>query len=140
MQPAIPSAGLVGRACPDLDSQRGRGYGGTFLTFFDYMRGAVRLAALMHLPVTYVWTRDSIGLGEDGPAHQQVLPHEKLAELPQAGVAVWLDDRSATASAAATCSELGASPAARTRRAGTRHHQVLFRQHRLRARHARRAG
>ena len=44
-----------------------RVYGGTFLTFSDYMRGAVRLAALMQLPVTYVWTHDSIGLGEDGP-------------------------------------------------------------------------
>ena len=47
-----------------------RVYGGTFLTFSDYMRGAVRLAALMQLPVTYVWTHDSIGLGEDGPTHQ----------------------------------------------------------------------
>jgi transketolase len=44
-----------------------RVYGGTFLVFSDYMRGAVRLAALMGLPVTYVWTHDSIGLGEDGP-------------------------------------------------------------------------
>jgi transketolase len=53
-------------------------YGGTFLTFSDYMRGAVRLAALMQLPVTYVWTHDSIGLGEDGPTHQ---PVEHLAAL-----------------------------------------------------------
>lgn len=53
-------------------------YGGTFLTFSDYMRGAVRLAALMQLPVTYVWTHDSIGLGEDGPTHQ---PIEHLAAL-----------------------------------------------------------
>ncbi len=44
-----------------------RVFGGTFLTFSDYMRGSVRLAALMGLPVTYVWTHDSIGLGEDGP-------------------------------------------------------------------------
>ncbi len=44
-----------------------RPYGGTFLVFSDYMRPAVRLAALMGLPVTYVWTHDSIGLGEDGP-------------------------------------------------------------------------
>ena len=44
-------------------------FGGTFLVFSDYMRGAVRLAALMQLPVTYVWTHDSIGLGEDGPTH-----------------------------------------------------------------------
>jgi transketolase len=55
-----------------------RPYGGTFLTFSDYMRGSVRLAALMKLPVTYVWTHDSIGLGEDGPTHQ---PIEHLAAL-----------------------------------------------------------
>ncbi|MDQ2757401.1 MAG: transketolase [Actinomycetota bacterium] len=55
-----------------------RPYGGTFLVFSDYMRGAVRLAALMALPVTYVWTHDSIGLGEDGPTHQ---PIEQLASL-----------------------------------------------------------
>jgi transketolase len=47
-----------------------RAYGGTFLTFSDYMRPAVRLAALMQLPAIYVWTHDSIGLGEDGPTHQ----------------------------------------------------------------------
>ena len=55
-----------------------RPYGGTFLTFSDYMRGAVRLSALMRVPVTYVWTHDSIGLGEDGPTHQ---PVEHLAAL-----------------------------------------------------------
>jgi transketolase len=55
-----------------------RVYGGTFLVFSDYMRGSVRLAALMGLPVTYVWTHDSIGLGEDGPTHQ---PIEHLASL-----------------------------------------------------------
>lgn len=55
-----------------------RVFGGTFLTFSDYMRGSVRLAALMQLPVTYVWTHDSIGLGEDGPTHQ---PIEHLAAL-----------------------------------------------------------
>ncbi|WP_326781791.1 transketolase [Streptomyces longwoodensis] len=53
-------------------------YGGTFLTFSDYMRNAVRMSALMQLPVTYVWTHDSIGLGEDGPTHQ---PVEHLAAL-----------------------------------------------------------
>ncbi|MDX2555239.1 transketolase [Streptomyces stelliscabiei] len=53
-------------------------YGGTFLVFSDYMRNAVRLSALMQLPVTYVWTHDSIGLGEDGPTHQ---PVEHLAAL-----------------------------------------------------------
>lgn len=55
-----------------------RPYGGTFLTFSDYMRPAVRLAALMKLPTIYVWTHDSIGLGEDGPTHQ---PVEHLAAL-----------------------------------------------------------
>ena len=55
-----------------------RVYGGTFLVFSDYMRPAVRLAAIMQLPVTYVWTHDSIGLGEDGPTHQ---PIEQLAAL-----------------------------------------------------------
>ena len=55
-----------------------RPYGGTFLVFSDYMRPAVRLAALMQLPATYVWTHDSIGLGEDGPTHQ---PVEQLAAL-----------------------------------------------------------
>ena len=55
-----------------------RPYGGTFLVFSDYMRPAVRLAALMKTPVVYVWTHDSIGLGEDGPTHQ---PIEQLAAL-----------------------------------------------------------
>ena len=55
-----------------------RPYGGTFLVFSDYMRPSVRLAALQELPVTYVWTHDSIGLGEDGPTHQ---PIEHLAAL-----------------------------------------------------------
>jgi transketolase len=55
-----------------------RVYGGTFLVFSDYMRPSVRLAALMQLPVVYVWTHDSIGLGEDGPTHQ---PIEHLAAL-----------------------------------------------------------
>jgi len=55
-----------------------RVYGGTFLVFSDYMRPPVRLAALMGLPTIYVWTHDSIGLGEDGPTHQ---PIEHLAAL-----------------------------------------------------------
>ena len=55
-----------------------RPYGGTFFTFSDYMRGAVRLASLMGIGVTYVWTHDSIGLGEDGPTHQ---PVEHLAAV-----------------------------------------------------------
>ncbi|MCW2743052.1 MAG: transketolase [Blastococcus sp.] len=59
-----------------------RVYGGTFLTFSDYMRGAVRLAALMQLPVTYVWTHDSIGLGEDGPTHQPIEHFAALRAIP----------------------------------------------------------
>jgi transketolase len=55
-----------------------RPYGGTFFNFTDYMKPAVRLAALMELPVIYVYTHDSIGLGEDGPTHQ---PIEQLAAL-----------------------------------------------------------
>ena len=55
-----------------------RPYGGTFLVFSDYARNAVRLAALQHLPVSLVYTHDSIGLGEDGPTHQ---PIEHLASL-----------------------------------------------------------
>ncbi|MBI0381415.1 transketolase, partial [Streptomyces albiflaviniger] len=59
-----------------------RVYGGTFLVFSDYMRPAVRLAALMKLPVTYVWTHDSIGLGEDGPTHQPVEHLSALRAIP----------------------------------------------------------
>ncbi|MFC5184644.1 transketolase [Actinomadura harenae] len=59
-----------------------RAYGGTFLVFSDYMRPAVRLAALMKLPVTYVWTHDSIGLGEDGPTHQPVEHLWALRAIP----------------------------------------------------------
>lgn len=55
-----------------------RPYGGTFFTFSDFMRGAVRLAAIMGVGVTYVWTHDSIGVGEDGPTHQ---PIEHLAAM-----------------------------------------------------------
>jgi transketolase len=55
-----------------------RAYGGTFLVFSDYMRPSVRLAAIQKLPVTFVWTHDSVGLGEDGPTHQ---PIEHLAAL-----------------------------------------------------------
>jgi transketolase len=57
-------------------------YGGTFLTFSDYMRGSVRLAALSDLHVIYVWTHDSIGLGEDGPTHQAVEHYAALRAIP----------------------------------------------------------
>ncbi|WP_444665320.1 transketolase [Cellulomonas sp. CW35] len=63
-----------------------RAYGGTFLQFADYMRGSVRLAALMGVPSVYVWTHDSIGLGEDGPTHQPVEHLTALRAIP--GLAV----------------------------------------------------
>ncbi|GAB7037374.1 MULTISPECIES: transketolase [Catenuloplanes] len=59
-----------------------RVYGGTFAVFSDYMRPSVRLAALMKLPVVYVWTHDSIGLGEDGPTHQPVEHLTALRAIP----------------------------------------------------------
>jgi transketolase len=59
-----------------------RPYGGTFLVFSDYMRPAIRLAALMKLPVVYVFTHDSIGLGEDGPTHQPVEHLTALRSIP----------------------------------------------------------
>jgi transketolase len=59
-----------------------RPYGATFLVFSDYMRPAVRLAALMKLPVIYVWTHDSIGLGEDGPTHQPIEQLTALRSIP----------------------------------------------------------
>ena len=63
-----------------------RGYGATFFTFSDYMRGSIRLAALMRLPSIFVFTHDSIGLGEDGPTHQ---PIEQLAGLRAMPVLRW---------------------------------------------------
>jgi len=57
-------------------------YGSTFLIFSDYMRPAVRLSALMQLPVVWVWTHDSIGLGEDGPTHQPVETYAALRAIP----------------------------------------------------------
>jgi transketolase len=59
-----------------------RPYGGTFLIFSDYMRPAVRLAALMGIPVIFVWTHDSVGLGEDGPTHQPVEHLSSLRAMP----------------------------------------------------------
>ena len=57
-------------------------YVGTFLNFSDYMRGSVRLAALSGLHVIYVWTHDSVGLGEDGPTHQPVEHYAALRAMP----------------------------------------------------------
>jgi transketolase len=59
-----------------------RAYGGTFLVFSDYMRPAIRLAAMMGLPVVYIFTHDSIGLGEDGPTHQPVEHLTALRTIP----------------------------------------------------------
>ena len=58
-------------------------YGSTFLMFSDYMRGAVRLSALMGLPVVWVWTHDSVALGEDGPTHQPVEHYAALRAIPR---------------------------------------------------------
>ena len=63
-----------------------RAYGGTFLTFSDYMRPAVRLAALMDIDTIYVWTHDSIGLGEDGPTHQPIEHLAALRAIPKLSV------------------------------------------------------
>ncbi len=57
-------------------------YGSTFLIFSDYMRASVRLSALMELPVLWVWTHDSVGLGEDGPTHQPVEHYSALRAIP----------------------------------------------------------
>jgi transketolase len=63
-----------------------RAFGGTFLTFSDYMRGAIRLSALMKLPSIWVYTHDSIGLGEDGPTHQSVEHLPALRAIPRLNV------------------------------------------------------
>ena len=63
-----------------------RPYGGTFFQFADYMRGSVRLASLMKTPVTYVWTHDSIGLGEDGPTHQPVEHFAAYRAIPNLSI------------------------------------------------------
>src|SRR3977135_3166661 len=63
-----------------------RAFGGTFFNFNDYMKGAVRLAALMKLPAIFVYTHDSIGLGEDGPTHQPIEQRAQLRAMPQINV------------------------------------------------------
>ncbi|ACY97780.1 MULTISPECIES: transketolase [Thermomonospora] len=73
----------MGAICNGIALHGGtRPYCGTFLVFSDYMRPAVRLSALMKLPVTFVWTHDSIGLGEDGPTHQPVEHLWSLRAIP----------------------------------------------------------
>ena len=63
-----------------------RTFGGTFAVFSDYMRPAVRLAALMDIPSTFIWTHDSIGLGEDGPTHQPIEHFAALRAIPNFAV------------------------------------------------------
>ena len=86
-------------------------YVGTFLTFSDYMRGAVRLAALQKLRVVYVWTHDSIGLGEDGPTHQPVEHVAALRAIHNLTV-IRPGDANETAAAWAAAIESTSSPTA----------------------------
>jgi transketolase len=76
----------MGAMANGMETHGFRTFVGTFLTFSDYMRGAVRLAALMKLPTIYVWTHDSIGLGEDGPTHQSVEQIAALRAIPRLNV------------------------------------------------------
>jgi transketolase len=76
----------MGAIVNGLGLQGFRAYGATFLTFSDYMRGAVRLSALMKLPSIWIWTHDSIGLGEDGPTHQPVEHLCALRAIPRLNV------------------------------------------------------
>merc|ERR1719238_742507 len=63
-----------------------RASGSTFLVFSDYMRASVRVAALSHIPINYIWTHDSIGVGEDGPTHQPVETVASLRNIPNLDV------------------------------------------------------
>ncbi len=84
-----------------------RPFGGTFLVFSDYMRGAVRLAALMDIPSTFVWTHDSIGLGEDGPTHQPIEHLWSLRAIPGLAVCRPADARETAAAWLATVRQRG---------------------------------
>ena len=84
-------------------------YVGTFLVFSDYMRGAVRLSALMNLPVTYIWTHDSIGLGEDGPTHQPIEHAAALRAIPNLAVIRPADGNEVVAAWRAILSKSGPS-------------------------------
>ena len=86
-----------------------RAYGGTFLQFSDYMRPAVRLAALMDIDTIYVWTHDSIGLGEDGPTHQPIEHLAALRAIPRLSV-VRPGDANETAAAWKAILERGNGP------------------------------
>jgi len=84
-----------------------RPFGGTFLVFSDYMRGAVRLAALMDIPSTFVWTHDSIGLGEDGPTHQPIEHLWALRAIPGLAVCRPADARETVAAWTAIVEQRG---------------------------------
>lgn len=84
-----------------------RPFGGTFLVFSDYMRGAVRLAALMQVPSTFVWTHDSIGLGEDGPTHQPVEHLWSLRAIPGLAIVRPADANETSAAWLATLEQRG---------------------------------
>jgi transketolase len=86
-----------------------RPYGGTFLVFSDYMRPAIRLSALMGLPVVWVFTHDSVGLGEDGPTHQPVEHYAALRAIPGLTV-IRPGDANETAQAWHTALEPGRGP------------------------------
>lgn len=94
-----------------------RPYGGTFLQFADYMRPAVRLAALMDIDPVYVWTHDSIGLGEDGPTHQPIEHLAALRAIPRLSV-VRPADPNETAYTWRTILQRGAAAGAATRTSG----------------------
>jgi transketolase len=72
----------MGAILNGLSLSKIRPYGGTFFNFSDYMRPTIRLAAIMEIPVIYIWTHDSIGLGEDGPTHQPVEQLPALRAIP----------------------------------------------------------
>ena len=122
-----------------------RAFGGTFLQFSDYMRAAVRLASLMNIDTIYIWTHDSIGLGEDGPTHQPIEHLAALRAIPNLSV-VRPGDANETAYAWRTILARGASqrpgrfhphPTGHSCAGG--HQRRRGRQGRLRARrHARR--
>ena len=72
----------MGAICNGLALSKLRPYGATFLIFSDYLRPTIRLAALMELPTIFVFTHDSIGVGEDGPTHQPVEQMPSLRAIP----------------------------------------------------------
>jgi len=74
---------VMGAVCNGLALSKLRPFGSTFLIFSDYMRGSVRLSAIMDLPVIYIYTHDSIGLGEDGPTHQPIEQLMSLRAMPR---------------------------------------------------------